>query len=65
MSRTDLTEDQLRELKRWMRHLCDGGLKVEPHRVADYVERLTGEVLELRNREANVRQIQGLEWDEY
>lgn len=66
MSRTDLTEEEIRYLKRKAQRVIDPGDgwvvgKLE----ADQLLRLTGEVIELRNREANTRQLHGLEWDEY
>ncbi len=67
MARTDLEEHQISKLQRKARRVL--GEPPDPWEVskleADQVLRLTGEVLELRNREAHVRQIQGLEPDEY
>lgn len=66
MARTDLTEGEIRVLERYARRLKDTGTPWEVTQLqADQVLRLTGEVMELRNREANVRQAHGLEWDEY
>ncbi len=67
MARTDLQEHEISQLERKARAVLRE--RAEPWAVskidADRVLRLTGEVLELRNREAHVRQIQGLEGDEY
>jgi hypothetical protein len=67
MSRTDLTEIEISQLRRKATRVL--GENSEPWEVskldADRLLRLTGEILELRNREAHVRQIQGLEGDEY
>jgi chromosome condensin MukBEF complex kleisin-like MukF subunit len=67
VARTDLQEHEISQLERKARAVLRE--RAEPWAVskidADRVLRLTGEVLELRNREAHVRQIQGLEGDEY
>lgn len=62
MSRTDLLERELTQLRtKAQRVIADQ----EPWAVskldADRILRLTGEVLALRNREAEVRQLHGLE----
>lgn len=62
MSRRDLTELEIREARILARQL--GGQKIEAggaKRLADFVERLAGEVLELRDREAHQRQLHDLE----
>jgi chromosome condensin MukBEF complex kleisin-like MukF subunit len=66
VSRTDLTEDQIRALtRRCKKVLDDSGVWSVTKPEADQILRLTGEVLELRNREAATRQQHALEWDEY
>lgn len=67
MPRTDLQEHEIGQLERKARAvLADPPRPWEVSKLdADSLLRLTGEVLELRNREAHVRQIQGLEGDEY
>ncbi len=65
MSRTDLVEREIAQLER-KAHGVLAGTPWEISRIdADRIIRLTGEVLEIRNREANTRQLHGLEWDEY
>ncbi len=68
MARTDLQEAEIARLRRKAQRVFEERTE-EPWQVskqeADQLLRLTGEVLELRNREAHVRQIQGLEGDEY
>ena len=65
MARTDLLEVEISQLAAKARRVISSG---EPWAVskidAERVTRLTGEVLELRNREAHARQMHGLE-DEY
>lgn len=67
MARTDLTEQEISRLERKAKRELAGGAeawqisKLE----ADQILRLTGEVIELRNREAHTRQLHNLEWDEY
>lgn len=56
MSRRDLSEAEIASLRRQARLIADPVVK-------DGIERLCGEVLELRNREAHVRQINELEGD--
>jgi hypothetical protein len=67
VARTDLQEHEIAQLERKARAVLRE--PSDPWQVskidADRVLRLTGEVIELRNREAHVRQIQGLEGDEY
>jgi chromosome condensin MukBEF complex kleisin-like MukF subunit len=67
LARTDLQEHEISQLQRKARRVLED--RAEPWEVskldADRVLRLTGEVLELRNREAQTRQLHGLEWDEY
>ena len=67
MARTDLQEHEISQLQKKARRVL--AEPPDPWEVskldADRLLRLTGEVLELRNREAHVRQIQGLEGDEY
>lgn len=67
MSRTDLTEVEISQMKRRAQGvLKDVGTPWEVSKPqADQILRLTGELLELRNRESNVRQLHDLEWDEY
>jgi hypothetical protein len=67
MARTDLQEHEISALQRKARRqLGDDppGWQVSKSE-ADQLLRLTGEVLELRNREANTRALHNLEWDEY
>jgi hypothetical protein len=62
MSRRDLTELEIREARILGRHLDSG--KIEPggaKRLAAFVERLAGEVIELREREGWQRQLHDLE----
>lgn len=65
MARADLIETELAQLNAKARRVISSA---EPWNVskldAERVLRLTGEVLELRNREAHARQMHGLE-DEY
>jgi hypothetical protein len=60
--RTDLLEREITQLKVKAQRVVDDK---EPWNVskldADRILRLTGEVLELRNREAEVRHLHGLE----
>ena len=67
MPRTDLQEHEIGQLERKARRvLAEPSTPWEVSKLdADRLLRLTGEVAELRNREAHVRQIQGLEGDEY
>lgn len=62
MARTDLLEHEISQLTRKARRVIDPG---EPWSVskldADRLLRLTGEVIELRNREAHSRQMHDLE----
>ena len=53
MARTDLTEDEIRELTRW-------ATQQEP-RKAQLVQRLAGEVRQLRERESQTRFLHQLE----
>jgi hypothetical protein len=54
MARRDLSELEIAELRLYARKLPDQMVK-------DRIERLCGEVLELRNREAHARQMHDLE----
>jgi hypothetical protein len=67
VARTDLQEHEISQLERKARGVLrePGEAWVMGKLDAERLLRLTGEVLELRNREAHVRQIQGLEGDEY
>jgi hypothetical protein len=62
MARTDLLEHEISQLARKARRVIDPG---EPWSVskfdAERLLRLTGEVIELRNREAHSRQMHDLE----
>jgi hypothetical protein len=65
MARTDLIETELAQLNAKARRvIADGEVWTVSKIDAGRVLRLTGEVLELRNREAHARQMHGLE-DEY
>ena len=66
MARRDLTEAEIAEAKRIARELAAGAYtdvngRRAAGRLSDFVERLTGEVLALREREAHSRQIHDLE----
>jgi chromosome condensin MukBEF complex kleisin-like MukF subunit len=67
MARTDLQEHEISQLERKAKRVL--AEPSDPWQVskidADRLLRLTGEVLELRNREATTRQLHNLEWDEY
>lgn len=67
MARTDLREHEISRLQSKARRvLSETPVPWELTKLeADQLLRLTGEVLELRNREANTRQLHGLEWYEY
>lgn len=67
MARTDLQEHEIGQLERKARRvLAEPTTPWEVSKLdADRLLRLTGEVLELRNRESATRQQHGLEWDEY
>lgn len=54
MARRDLTQEELRELQA-------EAARTLPARPMDMLNRLIGEVLELRNREAHARQLHDLE----
>lgn len=56
MGRRDLTENEIWLLRRYAREQPD-------KMVQDRIERLCGEVLELRQREAESRHLHGLEGD--
>lgn len=62
MARTDLIEHEIAQLRRKAQRVIDAG---EPWSVskldADRLLRLTGEIIELRNREAHSRQMHDLE----
>lgn len=64
MARTDLIETELAQLAAKARRCIGGEVWSLSKLDADRVLRLTGEVVELRNREAHARQMHGLE-DEY
>jgi hypothetical protein len=65
MARTDLIETELAQLNAKARRvIADGEVWTVSKIDAGRVLRLTGEVLELRNREAHARQMHSLE-DEY
>lgn len=64
MARTDLIETELAQLAAKARRAINGEVWSLSKIDADRVLRLTGEVVELRNREAHARQMHGLE-DEY
>jgi uncharacterized protein HemX len=67
MPRTDLQEHEISALQRKARRQLgdDPPAWQVSKSEADQLLRLTGEVLELRNREANTRALHNLEWDEY
>lgn len=53
MSRRDLTEAEIQDLRLWARNQAPG--------IRSTIERLVGEVLELREREAHSRSLHELE----
>jgi hypothetical protein len=62
MARTDLTELELSQIRRKAQRVLDKGEVWDVSKLdADRLVRLTGEVVELRNREAHVRQMHDLE----
>lgn len=62
MARTDLLEHELAQLTRKAQRVIDPGEVWTVSKLdAERVVRLTGEVLELRNREAHSRQMHDLE----
>jgi chromosome condensin MukBEF complex kleisin-like MukF subunit len=66
MPRTDIQEHEIGQLRRKAQRVLEAGEPWELSKLdAERLLRLTGEVLELRNREAHVRQIQAMEGDEY
>jgi hypothetical protein len=67
VARTDLLEREIEQLQRKARAVVrEPSTPWEISKIdADRILRLTGELIEIRNREAHVRHIQGLEGDEY
>ena len=66
MSRRDLSESEISELKRVVREIGAGAYTAvnmprAAKRASDLIERLAGEVLALREREAHARQMHDLE----
>jgi hypothetical protein len=62
MARTDLLEHEISQLKRKAQRVIDAGDVWSVSKLdAERLLRLTGEIIELRNREAHSRQLHDLE----